>query len=455
MNTNTNIKEQTVLSVSQALQIAKGNLESIRVVVEGELSELSDKSGYKAVYFTLVDKNGAMPCLIWKNDFARAGIVLKQGMLVQVSGNFSLYAQKGRMNFVARSIRLAGEGALRAQVALLAKKLQAEGLMEPACKKPLPQFAQKVAVVTSPRGKAVHDVLRTLRRRAPQVEVYVCGVPVEGVDAPAHICEGLRAADASDCDVILLVRGGGSYDDLMPFNHETVARTVAACKKPVVTGIGHEPDNSIADMVGDKRCSTPTAAAEATTVDIMQLSADLSKNAQRMSQALASSVGKKSQLIAQLASRPLFCDPNYLLSGYAMRLDSDGEKLARSIPNAVATNRAAIDRCAQALVTVASRIAGGAQVALEGDKSRLISAGMHLLDEPRKQAAVMAAQLNGLSPLLVLGRGYAITYNKDGRVMSCASDAAQGDNIEVEMQDGKLACTVNDIKLKKVGGNYE
>ncbi len=455
MSATTNSKEQTVLSVSQALQIAKGNLESIRVVVEGELSELSDKPGYKAVYFTLVDKNGAMPCLIWKNDFARAGIVLKQGMLVQVSGNFSLYAQKGRMNFVARSIRLAGEGALRAQVALLAKKLQEEGLMEPSRKKPLPKFAQKVAVVTSPRGKAVHDVLRTLRRRAPQVEVYVCGVPVEGVDAPAHICEGLRVADASDCDVILLVRGGGSYEDLMPFNHKMVARTVAACNKPVVTGIGHEPDNSIADMVGDKRCSTPTAAAEATTVDITQLGADLAKSARRMSQALASGVERKSQLVAQLASRPVFCDPNYLLSGYAMRLDSDGERLARSIPNAVATNRSAIDRCASALVSAASRIAGGARVVLESDKSRLVSAGLHLLDEPRKQAAVMAAQLNGLSPLLVLGRGYAITYDKDGHVMSCAADAAKGDDIEIQMQDGKLACTVNDIKLKQDGGKSE
>ncbi len=446
-------QERAVLSVSQALQVAKGSLEGIRLVVEGEISELSDKPGYKAVYFTLADKGAALPCLIWKNDFARVGIPLKRGMLVQVSGNFSLYVQKGRMNFVARNIRLAGEGALRAQVAMLARKLQAEGLMDPSLKKPLPAFAGKIAVVTSPRGKAVHDVIRTLRRRAPQVEVYVCGVPVEGAAAPDCICEGLRVADASDCDAILLVRGGGSYEDLMPFNDEKVARAVAACVKPVVTGIGHEPDNSIADMVGDCRCSTPTAAAEAVTADAVRLATGLEQSGRRMLKALASGIDRRSQLVAQLASRPLFCDPNYLLSDYAMRLDADGEKLAKSIPNALASNRAAIDRCRQALTSASSRVTGFASTLLDGDKSRLSSAGTHLLDESRKQMAVAAARLDGLSPLAVLGRGYAIAYRDDGHVLSRAADAAPGDGVEITMQDGKMACTVDEVRLDEDGGS--
>ena len=445
---------QAPLSVSQALQVAKGRLEGVRLVVEGEVSELSDKPGYKAVYFTLADKDGALPCLIWKNDFARAGIVLRRGMLVQVSGNFSLYAAKGRMNFVARSIRPAGEGALRMQVAMLAKKLQAEGLMDPSRKKALPKFMQKIAVVTSPRGKAVHDVLRTLRRRAPQVEVCVCGVPVEGAAAPDHICEGLRVADASDCEAILLVRGGGSYEDLMPFNDEKVARTVAACAKPVITGIGHEPDNSIADMVGDLRCSTPTAAAEAATTEIGQLADAFVRAEGRISKALAAELSSRGQHLAQLASRPVFRDPNYVLAAFALRLDSDGEKLAKSIPNAVAANKAAIERCAATLAGAAPRVCGPSRSELDASQARLTSAGAHLLDDPRRQMAVAAARLEGLSPLAVLGRGYAIAYGDDGHVLAHAADAHAGDGMEIMMQDGKIACTVQSVQLDQDGGKH-
>ena len=155
------------------------------------------------------------------------------------------------MQFTVRSLALAGEGNLRLQVAALARKLEAEGLMRPERKRALPRFPQRIAVVTSPRGKAVHDVMRTLRRRYPLAELLVAGVAVEGEGAPAAIVEGLRVAGECRPDVVLLVRGGGSYEDLMPFNAEEVARAVVACPVPVVTGIGHEPDTSIADMVAD------------------------------------------------------------------------------------------------------------------------------------------------------------------------------------------------------------
>ncbi len=413
-----------VMSVSAALRIAKRQLEEIRLTIEGEISEFSDKPGYKAVYFTLTDADSALPCLIWKNDFAKCNIELRQGMLVQISGTFSLYAAKGRMNFAAKTIKLAGEGDLRMKVAALAKKLEKEGLMAASRKKSIPKFVSKIAVVTSPRGKAIHDVIRTLRRRSKLVEVYVCGVAVEGDIAPDAICRGLQVADESDADVILLVRGGGSYEDLMPFNDEKVARMVAACKKPVVTGIGHEPDNSIADMVGDLRCSTPTAAAEATTVDTSQLSTTLDEAAKRMSLSLTSKLERYKERLSSIASRPIFHDPNALLMPFAIRLDSDAERLSRAIPGAIQADKSALQSMQQSLVSV----------------------GQHLLDRQKNRLAVVAARIDDLSPLAILSRGYCATYDEQGYVISSKDQVRVGDKIDVMISDGTLGCVVESIK---------
>ncbi len=461
-----------VLTVTQVMYLAKKNLEAIHVTVEGEVSEYSDKPGYKAVYFTIKDEKSALPCLMWKSDFARYDVKFKQGMLVQITGNFSLYAAKGRMNFVARSIKLAGEGDLRMKVALLAQKLQKEGLMDPARKKPLPWFTNKVAVVTSPRGKAVHDVLRTLRRRSPYVQVYVVGVPVEGDIAPTAICNGLDVAENSDCDVILLVRGGGSYEDLMPFNDEKVARKVAACTKPVITGIGHEPDNSISDMVADLRCSTPTAAAEASAMDVKQLSRNLVQMQSRMGNALSSKIEFNKQRIAQISSRPLFKNPNYLLENSAMRLDMDAERLAKAIPNAIASNKqeleqnratlaslgtrllaqhsARLDSDAKALARALPSAISGSKQRLSGDTAEFKNIGSHLLDAAKASMAVNAARLNDLSPLSVLSRGYAITYDCDGHVLSSIKDVEKDDSISVRVDDGYIDCTVNEVAEEKI-----
>lgn len=446
-----------VLSVSQAMQVAKGRLEEIRITVEGEVSEYSDKPGYKAVYFTITDKDSALPCLIWKNDFNRCGLQLRQGMLVQLSGSFTVYAAKGRMNFVARSIKLAGEGDLRMKVAELARKLQSEGLMAPERKKPLPPLAMKIAVVTSPRGKAVHDVIRTLRRRSPHVEVYVAGVPVEGEGAPVAIAEGLRVADASDCDVILLVRGGGSYEDLMPFNDERVARAIAACRKPVVTGIGHEPDNSIADMVGDMRCSTPTAAAEASAVDIRQIGAAVQQYSQRMRQALETRIQRGKSLLGQYGSRPLFTDPSFLLATLSLRLDADAEQLSRALPGMIAAHSSKLDMAGQRLGSAIPGMIAANRHALGTAHATMMGIGSRLTDAPRVKLAIAASRLEDLSPLSILSRGYAIAYDGDDHVIASVQDVGENDKISVQVGDGRLSCTVDNISQEDIrnGGSHE
>ena len=200
------------------------------------------------------------------------------------------------------------------QVAQLARKLEAEGLMDASRKRRVPPLPQRIAVVTSPRGKAVHDVIRTLRRRYPLGELLICGVPVEGQDAPARIIQGLEAACAvmPAPDVILLVRGGGSYEDLMPFNDESLARAVAASPIPVVTGIGHEPDNSICDMVSDRRCSTPTAAAEAIALSTEELSNKLTNAQDALRRSVENYMQAQQAQLDRLLDRPLWHDTHYL-----------------------------------------------------------------------------------------------------------------------------------------------
>ena len=186
------------LSVSEVMTLAKRALESLSLRVVGEVSESTDRPGYKAIYFTLCDGNAVMPCLIWRDAYEASGVQLRAGMLVEVTGSMTVYAPKGRMQFQVRSVAAAGEGFLRLQVAALARKLEAEGLMRPERKRPLPAYPDRIGLVTSPRGKAVHDVIRTLRRRYPGAELLVAGVAVEGGDAVAGICVG-RAFPTTWC----------------------------------------------------------------------------------------------------------------------------------------------------------------------------------------------------------------------------------------------------------------
>ncbi|MBO4365304.1 MAG: exodeoxyribonuclease VII large subunit, partial [Eggerthellaceae bacterium] len=328
--------QNKALSVSQAASLAQKTLESINVLIEGEVSQVTDKRGYSAVYFTIKDENASLPCKMWMNRYLKTGIKLKVGALVQISGRFTYYGPNGSFSFDAFTLRLAGEGNLRVKVAQLAERLRLEGLMDPARKRPIPAYPQRIGLVTSPRGAAVRDVLRTLRRRYPLAEVLMCGVPVEGKNAPTFMQEALLAAVQGGSEVVLLVRGGGSFEDLMPFNDEMLARAVASCPVPVVTGIGHEPDNSICDMVADLRASTPTAAAEAVAPDDAGIATLLDSYDSRMSGFFTHKLEVTRLYLDRIGQRPMFEEADALLSGYAQAIDMKSESLRRAIPNALA-----------------------------------------------------------------------------------------------------------------------
>lgn len=439
--------QEAPLTVTQAMGTVKRRLEAISMRVIGEVSELSDKPGYKAVYFTLHDEGAAMPCLMWRNIFDRAGIELRVGLLVEVTGSFTAYVPKGRMNFSVRTLRLAGEGNLRLRVAALARKLEAEGLMSPARKRAIPGLPSRVAVVTSPRGKAVHDCLRTLRRRFPLAEVLVCGVAVEGATAPQELCEGLRVAVSSGAEVILLVRGGGSYEDLMPFNDEGLARMVAACPVPVVTGIGHEPDNTIADMVADLRCSTPTAAAEAVTPSREGMGEVLAGFSERLGSALSRTVERGQARLSRLEAHPLLRDPNALLSEHFLRTDLAAGRLARAIPDALVRDAERMQFLQDALVRSSGRVLADAARSRQDLHARLVRSPSVVLPRHERQLALAASRLNDLSPLGVLARGYALTFDETGEhVIDTVSKVDPGDHLSVRLHDGEVDCEVITVR---------
>lgn len=412
---------ERALSVSEAMTAAKRALESLTVTVIGEISEFSDKPGYRAAYFTAADAGASMSCLMWRDAYLASGVTLQSGMLVEMTGQFSAYLPKGRMQFVVRRLALAGEGRLRLLVAELARRLQAEGLMAAGRKRRLPSYPGRIGVVTSPRGKAIHDVARTLARRYPLAELLVAGVPVEGEHAAAAIVEGLAAAAEAGAEVILLVRGGGSYEDLMPFNDERVARAVVASSVPVVSGIGHEPDTSIADLVADFQASTPTAAAEAVSPSCVELTATLCGVSNLLGRALEHRVHAAAHDVGVYGRRPLFTDRGVLLAPALQAVDQAAIGLARAIP-------LGLQRDAERL-----------RYAREG----LARLGPRIVERSGEQAAHIAARLHDLSPVAILGRGYAVCFREDRTtVVRSAGEIPVGEHVRIRVQEGHLGCIV-------------
>ena len=442
--------DERVLGVADAMALAKGVLETVRVRVVGEVTCTADKPGYKAVYFSLKDDRAVMPCLMWRDAYDSAGVALADGQLVEASGFFTAYPAKGRLQFQVRSFTLAGEGALRMQVAELARRLELEGLMDAARKRALPRFPVRVGLVTSPRGKAVHDVLRTLARRYPTAELVVAGVPVEGENAVAEIVRGLEAvAREPGIDVILLVRGGGSYEDLMPFNAEAVARAIVACPVPVVTGIGHEPDTSIADMVADVRASTPTAAAEAVSPDRDEVMHRLDGLGALLGSALTGRITQARHRMGLAAARPVWHDASVLLGARMQGVDLLASAIERALPERIVRQRETVARLRADILRAGHAIGSAERVSCDQTTERVRQAGRALIGSTTQVVSGAAARLHDLSPLGILGRGYAVCYEQDGVVVRDTAQVTPGDHVRVRLARGHIGCIVEDTEAEE------
>lgn len=436
------------ISVTQAVADASGAIRALpNLVVMGEVSGWRGPNGRSGhCYFDLKDETSSMSAIMWSGVYRSLDpsvrSALRDGLEVQATGAFSVYERRGSLSFQIKHLEIAGEGLLRQKVAALARKLEAEGLMADDRKRHVPVFCTRVAVVTSLTGSVIDDVKRTLKRRNPLVEIQVAGCSVQGDEAPATIIHALKLAASARPDAILLVRGGGSLEDLMAFNDEGVARAIAACPVPVVTGIGHEPDVTIADMVADRRQSTPTAAAEsvAPSIDVIERTINerakrlgssmeslvaaedqnVERLAERMHRAASSDLAQKRIAVEALGQRPCLRDPAGIYEERLSQLELTAQRLADALPRTIAHRRELLDQ----------------------DAKRLRSAGSQLVVRPAALTDRLAGQLDALAPTKVLLRGYAIATDEAGHVVSDASKVAAGDRVSVRLASGSIDAEV-------------
>lgn len=435
------------LSVTQAVGCAKARVDAMpTLVVTGEVTGFRGPSSGKGhCYFMVKDDASAMNVIVWAGVYAASGITLRDGMQLQMVGRFEVYSARGSLSFVARRLFVSGEGQLRQQVAELARRLEAEGLMAENGKRRIPRFCTRVAVVTSLSGSVIDDVRRTLRRRNPLVELQIVGCKVQGTDAPPTIERALVVAAAARPDCILLVRGGGSFEDLMTFNDEGVARAVAACPVPVVTGIGHEPDTCICDMVADRRTSTPTAAAESVAPAIDEIAAAIADRRVRLARAMASRVDRESQALERegaLARRSIVSR----LQAGRIRVESLARHRCLVDPSSIVDDRvAALMQSEQRLVDAIPRSLARRERSLAELADRMRDSAGRIVRPHEATVGRLAATLDALSPLKVLGRGYAIARTGEGHVVSDASDLTPGDAVSVLVGAGSFDALVTGV----------
>jgi exodeoxyribonuclease VII large subunit len=434
------------LSVSEAVQLAKKKIDEIpELVVTGEVTGFrgpNARSGH--CYFQIKDENAAMDVTMWRWVYQKLSFELKNGLQVQMAGSFQVYDKKGSLSFHANSVVVSGEGLLRQQVAELARALEREGLMDAARKRPIPRFCERVCVVTSLSGAVIDDVRRTLARRNPLVAVQEVGCMVQGEGAAATIIRALAVAAAAKPDAILLVRGGGSFEDLMTFNDEGLARAVAACPVPVICGIGHEPDTSICDMVADRRCSTPTAAAESVAPALDEVAGVLGDRQVRLAHALSAYIGKKKQQLdaVSLASTRSI---SFVLAQYTNQVNSLAAHRCLQDPFAFIRSREeSWELSAERLHDALPRLLGLQHQRTDDMGRRLRDVGSRMLRPYQQRVVHTAATLDALSPLRVLSRGYAVVLDEQGHVVVSADPLTLGDNVELLFGKGAHRCTRNE-----------
>ena len=457
------------ISVSEAVGRAKGAVGALgTIVVSGEVSGCRGRNARSGhCYFQLKDEVSSMDVSVWSRVYDASGVEIHDGLRLQVMGKFDVYNASGKLSLSASKVALEGEGLLRQQVAALAKKLELEGLMDASRKPRVPQFCTRVCVVTSLSGSVLDDVKRTLARRNPLVALDVVGCAVQGKDAPATIIRALGVAAASAPDAILLVRGGGSFEDLMCFNDEALARAIAASPVPVVTGIGHEPDTSIADMVASRRCSTPTAAAESVAPAMDQLAQLTEQRAGRLlslTNAIVSRQGtfvdglahrlglsaeqrlaRERARVDALASHACLTSPMALVEGRALDLERTAERLHMAGPRALARAEEAAEQVANRLHSAGPRALTRAKEATNLEASRLDAAGKRLLVPHIRATEALAAQLGALSPMAVLSRGYAIVRDDEGHVVVGSDQLESGARVSLTLGHGGAHAKVTDV----------
>jgi exodeoxyribonuclease VII large subunit len=436
------------LTVAQLTAVIRGVIASSPdledVLVEGEISNLSmPASGH--LYFTLKDANASLSCVVWRSQRAEIPFRPENGMTVIVHGRIEVYDAQGRYQLYADRLEPSGVGALALAVEQRRRALAAEGLFDEARKRALPLLPRRVVVVTSRSGAALRDVLTVVGRRAPGVDLVLSPATVQGEGAVETLIFALeRAQSVGGAEVVLLVRGGGSLEDLMPFNDERLARAIRTGRLPVVSGVGHETDTTIADLAADRRAPTPSAAAELVAPDARRLAAELGARRARLRAAARQELSVKRGSLDRQRLRLDNASPLRRLPSHRQELDLRAERLRAGLLASLTAKRRGLD-AAGARLRVASP---GQRLALErqrlgGQRRRLARVVGEALVQRRQEVRARRDQLEALSPLRVLERGYSITMEAaSGAVLTDPASVRGGERLRTRLAQGIVISTI-------------
>jgi exodeoxyribonuclease VII large subunit len=438
-----------IFTVAELTRQIRGTLETKfgAVWVQGEISNYKlHPSGHQ--YFTLKDQRAAIACVIFRNTMPPAAQPISDGTQVQVYGNVSVFEARGQYQLSIQILQTRGAGLLQAKFEALKRKLDAEGLFDPARKRPLPKFPKRIGIVTSPSGAAIRDMLNVLRRRAPNVAVLISPARVQGNGAAAEIAMAINELAARDgawglVDVIVIARGGGSIEDLWEFNEEVVARAIFNSAIPVVSAVGHEIDFTIADFVADLRAPTPSAAAELIVPDHAELGRRVNELANYLQKCLRNFLLQSQTRLRFLSERTLARELMQRLRDAQQRLDLTAESLRRRLKQFVVDARAALSSRAQSLKSF-------------DPKRELVARRNNLIDLQRRFAVqtprlLQNAQerfrrvegiLRVLGPEATLRRGYSITTDAGGNVIQTITAVRPGSRIKTRVTDGTFGSEV-------------
>jgi exodeoxyribonuclease VII large subunit len=486
----TNVPEYTVSEISGAVRrTLEGSFGRVRV--RGEITELK-RHGSGHVYFSLKDDGAKLAAVAWRSAVPRLGMAPENGVEVIATGRITGYAERSSYQLLVDRLEYAGAGALLARIEMLRQRLAAEGLFDPGRKCALPVLPAIVGVITSERGAVIQDIRTTIMRRFPR-HILLWPVPVQGEGAAARIAAAIAGFDGlaeggrvPRPGVLIVARGGGSLEDLMAFNDEAVVRAAAACRIPLISAVGHETDTTLIDFVADRRAPTPTAAAEMAVPARVDLLADLQQKASRLTGAL-NRLNAERRLRLGRAERGL-PDLPALLGGWRQRLDDRAERLGLALPNLLAMRRAGLDRTERhmpdlpALIAAARgrvaeydaravaalpnlierrraglalcghKLVGGLRHSVGGIHSRAGRLLGRLTDAPLRaclreltaKVAGAGAQLESVSPLAVLQRGYALVLDKAGQAVVTAAAVSPGARLRLRFADGEVGVTADE-----------
>jgi exodeoxyribonuclease VII large subunit len=422
------------------------------VWLEGEISNLS-RPGSGHWYFSLKDEAAQVRCAMFRPRNLLVRFPVRDGTQVLARGRVSLYEARGEFQVVVEHLEEAGEGILRRRFEALKQQLQAEGLFDARHKQPLPALPRRVGVITSPTGAAVRDILHILRRRFPAIPVLIYPVAVQGEAAPREIEQALRLADRRrDCDVLILARGGGSLEDLWAFNDEAVARAIFACRIPVVSGIGHEVDFTIADFVADERAPTPSGAAERVVPDRAEWLRSLASTGRRLTLAIRRRLADRFSVLQVREQRLARAHPGVVLRQRAQRLDELEARLRLA-------TRARLERAAHRFATTqglllraspALRVAA-LRLRLDAASRGLARATRDRIALQRQRLGLAARALHAISPLATLERGYAIITDAAGKVLMDPALLQHVDRITARLAQGRFTAEVVSVDTAPSG----